>query len=542
MDDSAYGGSTGPFHGASQFKIQQAYMVEKVGIERGQDDDLLVVLQKQIAHGAMHNSSERYNLPKCHPGTREELLNEIFAWINHANKEARTMWLHAPVGAGKSVVAQTIAVRCMEEDKLAKSFFFSRHNADRNTYQSLIATIAYQLALYIVEVKTPLADALRNNGPTVWNMSLEWQITKLIVEPLSKTVYFNPSLRRKCLIIDGLDECLEPDMQAEVVRCFTKASSSISGGFLSVLIVSRPELYIRQAFKRERAGSFIPFNLTEKYDPEKDIEWFLRDKFSHIRLYHPLCHNLDSNWPSNEQIEQIVSRSSKQFIYAATVLRFVENPPSNPRKSFERVFDINIINPFAELDSLYMSILRDATRDGEVYQKLLLIFEALLFFRGVKVPQLLDDFLHLDGDIMAILIDVHSIVHIPALNPGPRNEITYYHASFTDFLLDSRRSGKFFIDEALAYLHLSEHCIKCLRKFLKDTSSREERPKTFSPSIRGYFHYLYRSLLLNPEVFSSNDYTAKDGIAVVCKATIESKYATIGFKIQTPKGSITGVL
>ncbi|KAF8984763.1 hypothetical protein BDQ17DRAFT_1498612 [Cyathus striatus] len=260
----------------------------------------------------MHNSSECYDIPKCHPGTRDKVLDEIISWINNANQEPRNMWLHGPTGAGKSVIAQTIAVQCMEEDKLAASFFFSHHNADRNTCQSLIATIVYQLALYVMDVKKHLADALQNNGPAIWSMFLEWQIRKLIIEPLMKTVHEYPTTVRKCLIIDGLDECVEHKMQEEVVRCFIKASS---GGVFSVLIVSQPDHYICDSIYK-----ILTFNLNEKYDPEKDINWYLSYKFSQIKLHYPLCHGLNSSWPSNEQIKQIVNRSSKQFIYAATVL------------------------------------------------------------------------------------------------------------------------------------------------------------------------------------------------------------------------------
>ncbi|KAF8989359.1 hypothetical protein BDQ17DRAFT_1373308 [Cyathus striatus] len=499
MDNPAYSGRTGPFHGANHFTVHQAYMAESMSIEKAGD--------KQIAHSAMHNSGERYDVPKCHPGTRDKVLDEIVSWINNPNQDPRTMWLHGPAGAGKS------------EDKLAASFFFSRHNSDRNTCRSLVATIVYQLALYVTDFKRHLADALQNNGSAIWSMSLEWQIQKLITEPLMKVVHKYPTIAGKCLIIDGLDECVEYNMQKEVVS------------LLSVLIVSRPDLYIRQEFKQAPTGSFIPFNLNEK------------DKFNDIKLHHPLRHGMNSNWPSNEELEQIVNRSSKQFIYAATVLRFVENPRSNPRKSLERVTNINSIgtnNPFAELDNFYLSILYNATRDNEVYQKLLLIFEALLFFRGVKVPQLLDDFLHMGGDIMSILIDVHSILKIPE-NPA-RNEITFYHASFTEFLRDSRRSGKFFIDEALAHLHLSEYCVKCLKEYLDNDTPRNERPRTFDPSIRGYFHYLNRSLLLNPQIFSDDNYMAKDGIATVCRATIETRYAKIGFKIQFGEYLISGII
>ncbi|KAF8987650.1 hypothetical protein BDQ17DRAFT_1374870, partial [Cyathus striatus] len=109
------------------------------------------------------------------------------------------------------------------------------------------------------------------------------------------------------------------------------------------------------------------------------------------------------------------------------------------------------------------------------------------------------------------------------------------------FLRDSQRSGKFFIDEALAYLHLSECCVKCLKVYL-DNDTRDERPRTFDPSIRGYFHYLNRSLLLNPQIFGEDNDMAKDSIAIVCRATIEARYAKIGFKIQFAEYSISGII
>ncbi|KAF8991332.1 hypothetical protein BDQ17DRAFT_1433139 [Cyathus striatus] len=59
-----------------------------MGIERVADDDLFVTLQKQIVHSAMHNSGERYDVPKCHPGTRDKVLDDIMFWINHQNPDA----------------------------------------------------------------------------------------------------------------------------------------------------------------------------------------------------------------------------------------------------------------------------------------------------------------------------------------------------------------------------------------------------------------------------------------------------------------------
>lgn len=39
------------------------------------------LLGKMISTGALHNSAERYDAPKCHPQTREVVLKEIMDWI-----------------------------------------------------------------------------------------------------------------------------------------------------------------------------------------------------------------------------------------------------------------------------------------------------------------------------------------------------------------------------------------------------------------------------------------------------------------------------
>ena len=56
--------------------------------------------------------------------TREKILKIIMDWINHPRPRRRIVWLNGPAGAGKSAIAQTIAMRCSDE-KLAASFFFS---------------------------------------------------------------------------------------------------------------------------------------------------------------------------------------------------------------------------------------------------------------------------------------------------------------------------------------------------------------------------------------------------------------------------------
>ncbi|KAF8066467.1 hypothetical protein FPV67DRAFT_1417372, partial [Lyophyllum atratum] len=85
--------------------------------------------------GAAYNSQDRYPPPKCHPGTREPILKEVYEWIENSvmTKVGSLMWLHGPAGAGKSAIAQTVAETCAERGQLAASFFFSRGSYRRDT-------------------------------------------------------------------------------------------------------------------------------------------------------------------------------------------------------------------------------------------------------------------------------------------------------------------------------------------------------------------------------------------------------------------------
>ncbi|KAF9014284.1 hypothetical protein BDQ17DRAFT_1217614, partial [Cyathus striatus] len=273
--------------------------------------------------GALHNSGERYDAPKCHPGTREKILEEIISWINNKDPESHVMWLCGPAGTGKSAIVQTIAEQCFKEGKMCGSFFFSRFNTKRNSSGPLVATIAYQLAVHVPEAKKHLLDILRADGPALFKLSLERQIQRLLIDPIMKVFSEHPTMSPKCIIIDGLDECQDQSRQAEIVQCLLKVAVSVTTEYpIFYLVASRPELEIRQAFGRAKRNSFTLLDLNEKYNPDKDIDRFLRDKVNEIKTNHPLHKHLDSNWPSNEQIKRIVQRSSGHFIYAATVIRY----------------------------------------------------------------------------------------------------------------------------------------------------------------------------------------------------------------------------
>ena len=94
-------------------------------------DDIFVAfvqLRGTIADGAMHNSGERFDPPKCYPGTRVAILETLLHWIIANDRGDFMRWLFGSAGAGKSSILQKIAELCAESERnlLIASFFFSR--------------------------------------------------------------------------------------------------------------------------------------------------------------------------------------------------------------------------------------------------------------------------------------------------------------------------------------------------------------------------------------------------------------------------------
>jgi len=418
-------------------------------------------LRKNVASGAFHNSAERFDPPKCHPHTREAVLKEIMDWVRETDKQQLLLWLYGPAGAGKSSIAHTIAEMCKEAGLLAADFFFSRTASERNHDRYLIATIVYQLTLSIPELRREVASAVEHD-PLIFSRSISAQVQALIIEPFSKirNVLENEEIPG-LVVIDGLDECSDARSQSNVITALGQAHIP-----LFFLIASRPEHAIRNAFNVGTSHSNMrPLVLDNTYEPDADIRLFLRSRFGEIRKRHPSGSSFPPSWPSSAKIEKLVEKSSGQFIYASTVMKFVEEPGYWPDDRLNIVFGLlppGNNTPFAELDAFYTHIL-SSVKD---FDKVRMVFYFLIFTETRvkdKSPNRIEKFLNFrPGELQTILCDLHSILFVPpdrsarsSFN-GTREPVIILHASLPDFLMDKARSKKFFLDAGDAHAHLAE--------------------------------------------------------------------------------------
>lgn len=454
--------------------------------------EALSMLEHRVSAGAFHNSSERFDPPKCHPRTRIAVLNKIRDWYkNEETSTPRIMWLYGPAGAGKSAIAQTTAEECHELGTLVASFFFSRTVPGRNDATRLVPTIAYQIAYNIPDLRPYIQQGLEND-PMIFSKSLETQLHHLVTKPLlniPKNSIVTESWPR-LIIIDGLDECNDGDIQEAIVNSFASALTQYALPF-RVLILSRPEPHIRESFSHpNRRWMHVSLVLDDDYQPASDIELFLKESFDDIRQTHVLKSHIPKTWPSDDDIKTLVQKSSGQFIFASTVIRYTKSPRHRPIDRLRNILGIGSREdptPFAELDALYMHILQSA--DEAQHATILRIFGLLLCtqkLQRIRQPSAMEDFLSLSpGDVYLALADCHSIIYLPPSSGEallPNLSVHFLHASISDFLIDPARSRRFFVDRGKFHAELVRACLRGV------TSSRTS-PAKLRPSVHGLIYF-----------------------------------------------------
>ena len=187
----------------------------------------------------------------------------------------------------------------------------------------------------------------------------------------------------------------------------------------SFILASRPEQHIRESFDVKLLSSLTTrLVLDDRYQPDIDIRKFLQSKFQDIKNRHPSHVDLPSSWPLDEEIERLVKKSSGQFIYASTVIKFIDSHRHWPPDRLNIIFGISPrgkTTPFAEMDSLYFHILTSASDNID---RALEIFALLLFLHHQDLritPGFIESFLSLRrGEVFTILSDLHSIIAVPS--------------------------------------------------------------------------------------------------------------------------------
>ncbi|KAF8998658.1 hypothetical protein BDQ17DRAFT_1361729 [Cyathus striatus] len=461
------------FDNAHHFTINKAQFTNNNVATAGMTE-----LYQYVARGASHNTKAQDDAPKCHEDTRTQLLGDILHWIKLPKKETGIMLLHGPAGAGKSCIARSVCQQAATEGLLGASFFFWRSDSDRNKMDKLFTTIAHQLANANNNLRPHILTAIEQN-PDIVDKPLEYQFRTLIFQPCLKVT--QEELHFTAIVIDGLDECTDQMMQVSILNLLARIVR-YEGFPLGFFITCRPELHLQEVFNtKDIVFSTQIISLDGVAGVSQDIRTVLQSGFSRVLndpRFKMALKSVPRPWPSPQSIETLVDRSSGQFIYAATVLKFISSPDHNPEAQLDIVLGIRngdrSTSPLADLDRLYYEILSRVknlitmkqshmrAKKGDDHACANAIIEAVNYnqHRLLLVVELLLDIPQ--GEAYLSLNQLHSLIH---LNVGSvsfkrKLKIEFYHRSFEDFLNDTKRSRNFYLHKPKIHADIFWACLK----------------------------------------------------------------------------------
>ncbi|KAJ7663220.1 hypothetical protein DFH06DRAFT_1296068 [Mycena polygramma] len=457
----------------------------------------LDILHRASATEAFHDPADSHDQPRCHPETRIEIQTKLLNWCVNStwppaewgkvsyDTEPTVLWLHGPAGAGKSAIMHTLSQRLEEEQRLGGAFFFKRGHATRGNSKALFVTLALQLAVNSDELK-PWISGVAETNPTLVARSIGLQLQELILKPCSGMHGPPPTI-----IIDGLDECEGPHVQQEILRLILHYTQQTP---LRFIIASRPEAHIGEVLgDPSYHGLCRTFDVESSFD---DVRRYVMAEFARIHLEHASMADIPWPWPSQPVIDALVHKSSGYFIYASTVIKFVDDQDFRPTQRLAALEDwisSKSDSPYAALDELYTQILSAVPKH---HHQLVPLLRAIDMIPGRFDLSEIDVVLRLEQrDTQLCLRRLHSVIRIDA-HGCP----TFFHASFSDFLRSPSRAGGFFTGNSPA-LMVAISLLTALTYKYEDPVRNRTRVLGFGARLVQAFESLMLRFEPSPKVF-----------------------------------------
>ena len=378
-------------------------------------------------------------------------------------QDRHVFWLNGLAGTGKSTIAQTFSEMVANTEILGASFFCSRDYLDRQELKNIFPTLAYQLACRYPTFRSHIIRVIKRD-PSVAQNSLISQLKDLIVDPLS-------SANVSCVIVvDALDECVDDQPASAILSVLGRHIKQLS--FVKFFITGRPEPRIRTGFRLpllEPLTQIFLLHEVKLSDVDGDIRLYLHEKLIGVAKRRSNF-NVTDPWPCDKDLVALTKKSSGLFIFASTLVRFIESEHHEPNERLQLIVtpsDSTVHEGRAGIDLLYTQVLTLAfsdVKESAVFTNLRRVLgTVILAFNPLSREQIakilgINPFL-----ITTTLRHLHSVLLVP--NEDSK-EIRIFHKSFPDFLQDPNRCSdpKFFIDSPGHHGDIALGCLELIKK------------------------------------------------------------------------------
>jgi len=406
---------------------------------------------------------------KCLPGTRESVLRDLMFWAKNP-QDQNVFWLNGLAGTGKSTIAQSFSEAVAKEGLLGASFFCSRDYLNRKELKNIFPTLAYQLGCHYPHFQSHIIPIIKNN-PTIAHTSLITQLENLLVNPLSRA-------KITCVIvIDALDECIDDEPSSAIL--------SVLGQFVKQLplvkffITGRPEPRIRTGFRLPLLQPITQIFLLHEVDltsVDNDIQLYLTQRLTTIAVQRSDI-DLPNPWPHDSEIGVLTKKSSGLFIFAATMVRFIESGHHDPNQRLQLLLsEVNstMHEGRTGIDSLYSQILLYAfsnVHEPEEFADIQHVLGAIvLAFNPLSQRELSTILGTSTSFISTTLRHLHSVILVPS---DESEKICVFHKSFPDFLQDDKRciDTRLHINPEIYHSDMALSCLELVKELKRNPCS-----------------------------------------------------------------------
>jgi len=381
-------------------------------------------------------------------------------------QKQQIFWLNGLAGTGKSTITQTVAKTVFGDGMVGASFFCSRDFEDRSNLQAIFPTLAFQLAHKDPHFQKELLQVLEEH-PDVRQQSLCMQMEELIVRPLKAANI--PTL----IIIDALDECKDKEPASailSILSCYINKIPSVK-----FFITGRPEARIRTGFRLKPLFPITEVLKLHEFKPgsvNNDIKLFFQTQLTELATERSDC-SFTGDWPGLSEIDILCKKAAGFFIYASTVVKFIESEGHTPTERLNQITSLPQSTSHegrSGIDILYTQVLKQTvdgmgTDDDKFHSHLRTVLGAVLLMINPLSVNTLSNLLRMSG-ISTTLRPLHSLLLVPSSKDAP---VRIFHKSFPDFLMDQRRctDPQFFIDPPIHHAEILLSCLNYMKEKLK---------------------------------------------------------------------------
>ena len=388
---------------------------------------------------------------QCLDGTRIEILNEIFDWINNPYPATpRIFWLHGQAGRGKSAIAHTVAFWARNLGRLGSCFCFSRVRQQEGLHKKLFPTVARGLADRDLHFRLILAGVIANNHASRGTEDIGEQWKKFIIEPLSEL----PELTHNVVVvIDALDESGVDTTREDILDLLASHGADLPRN-IRILLTSRPLADIRNALDTKE-------HIHARCLDTLDAKSTTRD----ITLYIATTLKKFNGKLSDDDVGKLAVQSSGLFEWARLACDYLRPRIGVvPEERFRKVTSHSSDGDHL-LDEMYMTFLKDLTQGStEVLDRFRSVMRQVLWSKESLSTSAMDAMrsnFSQEDDHFSVGLILQFMASLLTGTTDTSTPVRPLHISFYGFLLDESRSKEFFIDEgvihhdmALASLHI----------------------------------------------------------------------------------------